>query len=107
MTTLSFTLTGLTVVFFVFAILFTIFRLMSLLSKQRKIAPPSRKEARPVAVEGEIPAEHVAIISAVLGTFFKNEEFVVERRRKERRTFSTWRTSGWKGARKWRASSKW
>lgn len=107
MTTLSFTLTGLTVVFLVFAILFTIFRLMSLLSKQRKIVSPSTKETKLTAVEGEIPAEHIAVISAVLGTLLKSEELVIGRRRKERRTFSTWRTSGWKGARKWHVSSEW
>ncbi|MGJ8455587.1 OadG family protein [Pseudothermotoga sp. U03pept] len=109
----SFVLTGILAVFSIFVILYIIFILMSLVfrdkgSRKKEVPTPPQM---PQQAENHQDDTHIAIISAVI-TEILGKPVLVKKVYQSRnydledRT-TTWRKSGWKGARGWRASSGW
>lgn len=111
----SIVLTGIIVVFLIFVILYMVFILMGSIFRQKK--PPKQetvmtKEVKPnTEIENPEDESHIAIIGAVISEILGKP--VIVKSVYSGRTYdmqdrtTTWRKSGWKGARGWRASSGW
>jgi len=111
----SVVLTGILAVFSIFVILYIIFILMSLVfrdkapRKKEVITPPQMPQQ--AEVESHEDDTHIAIISAVvtemLGKPVSVKKVYQSRNYGLEDRTTTWRKSGWKGARGWRANSGW
>ncbi len=110
----SIVITGIVAVFLIFVILYLIFILMGAAFGQKKPkkqdVPPVKEKSEPVEDINPQDESHIAIISAVISEVLQKPVVVKNiypgRNYGEDRTV-TWRKSGWKGARGWRASSGW
>lgn len=112
----SIVLTGIIAVFLIFVILYMIFILMEVIFRQKK---PPKQESVLIKEKTETVTEikdtedenHIAIIGAVISEVLGKP--VMVKNIYPGRTYdmqdrtTSWRKSGWKGARGWRASSGW
>ncbi|AEH50395.1 OadG family protein [Pseudothermotoga thermarum] len=117
MSPISYMVIGVIVVFFGFAILFVVFKIMELLAKgkpKKKIQAAQKVEEKveEKKQQSDDEAEVVAIAAALSEVLSKPITLTSQLEGKTRiysfeERFISWRKSGWKGVRKWRASSGW
>lgn len=115
----SIVVTGVIVVFLIFVILYAVFILMGVIFRQKgpkkQDTVPIKEKSEPVIeTESSGDESHIAIIGAVLSevlgkpVMVKNVYTAYSGRNYDAQDrTTTWRKSGWKGARGWRASSGW
>lgn len=117
MSSVTIIVVGMGSVFLTFVILYIVFLLMEKIFKPKRGGTPTG-EAKPVQIASKVEEKtqqdeplEAAIIGAVMA-YISSQNVVTSPQPKER-FFSfeernvSWRKSGWKGARKWRASSGW
>jgi len=107
----TYVLVGITAVFSIFVVLYTIFRLMEFLSRDSKTKQKKSETAGEKKTVEKHDDTHIAIISAVINEIFGEPVKIKSIHLSKNYSFDDrtvqWRRYGWKGARRWRASSGW
>ncbi|SHH14936.1 OadG family protein [Thermosipho atlanticus] len=94
---------GLITVFFVFTILFIIFKLFGFFSKKATVKLPKKLPVREKVKDKE--EEIAAVIAAVYAMLGNNVKIIsvkkINRRKYGKREWEYWKKSGWRGVKEW------
>ncbi len=121
MSLISYMIAGIIVVFAGFVVLYAVFKVMELLTQGKKsrrqrtlsTLTPQKTEEPTQEKKQESDDTEIAVIGAVLSEVLSKPVAMIPVAQRMPRVYTfeersaTWRKSGWKGVRKWRASSGW